>query len=69
MRVSALEGRFDEGDTRLRSRVDSVEDRLERGDRQIGKLDERDDAILKAIYEIREAVARLEEKLDRQNGR
>ena len=67
-RVNLNAGRLDEGDTRLRARVDAVEHRLDRGDKRIGQLDERDDAILKAINELRVAVARLEEKIDRRNG-
>lgn len=53
----------------LRTRLDGVEDRLNRGDRKLSELADRDDAILKALNELRVAVARLEEKLDRANGR
>ena len=55
--------------TDLRTRLDGVESRLNRGDRKLSELAERDDAILKALNELRIAVARLEEKLDRANGR
>ena len=52
----------------LRTRIAGVEDRLNRGDRKLAELAERDDAILKALNELRVAVARLEEKIDRRNG-
>ena len=53
---------------RLEGRVTMNADRLDRGDRKLSELADRDDAVLRALNELRVAVARLEEKIDRRNG-
>ena len=53
---------------RLEGRVTMNSDRLDRGDRKLESLTERDDGVLRALNELRVSVARLEEKIDRQNG-
>ena len=53
---------------RLEGLVKQNTARLERGDGRLRELSERDDAVLRALNELRVAVARLEAKIDRNNG-